>query len=83
MTVLFSDLVGSTALANEVDPEEMSMLIRRYQDVCAGAIVRFDGFIAKFMGDGVLAYFGYPQARRMQPNVLCMPPSRSSRVSRS
>ena len=63
VTVLFSDLVGSTALANEIDPEEMSMLIRRYQDACAGAIVRFDGFIAKFMGDGVLAYFGYPQAQ--------------------
>ena len=45
VTVLFSDLVGSTALANTVDPEEMSLLIRRYQDVCAGAIVRFDGFI--------------------------------------
>ena len=63
VTVLFSDLVGSTALANEIDPEEMSMLIRRYQDACAGAIVRFDGFIAKFMGDGVLAYFGYPQGQ--------------------
>ena len=63
VTVLFSDLVGSTALANAIDPEEMSTLIRRYQDICAGAIARFDGFIAKFMGDGVLAYFGYPQAQ--------------------
>jgi class 3 adenylate cyclase/tetratricopeptide (TPR) repeat protein len=63
VTVLFSDLVGSTALANALDPEEMSALIRRYQDACAGAIARFDGFIAKFMGDGVLAYFGYPQAQ--------------------
>src|SRR5438874_3681881 len=63
ITVLFSDLVGSTALANEIDPEEMSALIRRYQDACAGAIAAFDGFIAKFMGDGVLAYFGYPQAQ--------------------
>jgi Adenylate and Guanylate cyclase catalytic domain/SAM domain (Sterile alpha motif) len=63
VTVLFSDLVGSTALANAIDPEEMSVLIRRYQDACAGAIARFDGFIAKFMGDGVLAYFGYPQAQ--------------------
>src|SRR5205823_4450409 len=48
---------------NEIDPEDMSALIKRYQDVCAGAIARFDGFIAKFMGDGVLAYFGYPQAQ--------------------
>jgi class 3 adenylate cyclase/predicted ATPase len=63
VTVLFSDLVGSTAMANAVDPEDMSELIRRYQDACAGAIARFDGFIAKFMGDGVLAYFGYPQAQ--------------------
>lgn len=61
--MLFSDLVGSTALANEIDPEDMSALIKRYQDLCAGAIARFDGFIAKFMGDGVLAYFGYPQAQ--------------------
>src|SRR5438477_9813562 len=63
VTVLFSDLVGSTALASAFDPEEMSALIRRYQDACAGAIARFDGFIAKFLGDGVLAYFGYPQAQ--------------------
>ncbi len=62
VTVMFCDLVGSTALANAIDPEDMGILIRRYQDACAGAIVRFDGFIAKFMGDGVLAYFGYPQA---------------------
>ena len=63
VTVLFSDLVGSTALSTVLDPEEMSSLIRRYQDACAGAVARFDGYIAKFMGDGVLAYFGYPQAR--------------------
>ncbi len=62
VTVLFSDLVGSTALASALDPEDMSRLIKRYQDACAGAIARFDGYIAKFMGDGVLAYFGYPQA---------------------
>jgi class 3 adenylate cyclase/tetratricopeptide (TPR) repeat protein len=62
VTVLFSDLVGSTALATALDPEDMSRLIKRYQDASAGAIARFDGYIAKFMGDGVLAYFGYPQA---------------------
>ena len=60
--MLFSDLVGSTALASALDPEDMGRLIKRYQDACAGAIARFDGYIAKFMGDGVLAYFGYPQA---------------------
>jgi class 3 adenylate cyclase/tetratricopeptide (TPR) repeat protein len=62
VTVLFSDLVGSTALATALDPEDLSRLIKRYQDACAGAVARFDGYIAKFMGDGVLAYFGYPQA---------------------
>ena len=62
VTVLFSDIVGSTALATALDPEDMSDLIKRYQDACAGAIARFDGYIAKFLGDGVLAYFGYPQA---------------------
>ena len=62
VTVLFCDLVGSTALAGTVDPEFLSTLIRRYQDASAGAISRFGGFVAKFMGDGVLAYFGFPHA---------------------
>jgi class 3 adenylate cyclase/predicted ATPase len=62
VTVLFCDLIGSTALAGSVDPELLSTLIRRYQDACAGAIGRFGGFVAKFMGDGVLAYFGFPRA---------------------
>ena len=48
VTVLFSDLVGSTALGNAIDAEDMNTLIQRYQDVCAGAIARFDGFLAKF-----------------------------------
>jgi class 3 adenylate cyclase len=62
VTVLFADLVGSTALSGKLDPEDMARLVRQYQDACAGVIARFDGFLAKFMGDGVLAYFGYPQA---------------------
>jgi class 3 adenylate cyclase/tetratricopeptide (TPR) repeat protein/energy-coupling factor transporter ATP-binding protein EcfA2 len=62
VTVLFCDLVGSTALASSIDPELLSTLIRHYQDACAGAIGRFGGFVAKFMGDGVLAYFGFPRA---------------------
>ncbi len=62
VTVLFCDLVGSTEMAGSVDPELLSVLIRRYQDVCAGAIGRFGGFVAKFLGDGVLAYFGFPRA---------------------
>jgi class 3 adenylate cyclase/tetratricopeptide (TPR) repeat protein len=62
VTVLFCDLVGSTALSGAIDPEPLGTLIRRYQDTAAGAIGRFGGFVAKFMGDGVLAYFGFPRA---------------------
>jgi class 3 adenylate cyclase/predicted ATPase len=62
MTLMFCDLVGSTELSARVDPEEMREFMRSYQDVCAAAIARFDGYLAKFMGDGVLAYFGYPRA---------------------
>ena len=62
VTVLFADLVGSTELSRRLDPEDLSRIVRQYQDACAGVIARFDGFLAKFMGDGVLAYFGFPQA---------------------
>ncbi len=62
VTVLFADMVGSTALSAKVDPELLGGLIRRYQDAAAGAIGRYGGFVAKFMGDGVLAYFGFPHA---------------------
>ncbi|MCP3395529.1 AAA family ATPase [Bradyrhizobium sp. CCGB12] len=62
LTVMFVDLVGSTALAARLDPEEMAEVLRSYQNVVAGAIARFEGHVAKYMGDGVLAYFGYPRA---------------------
>jgi class 3 adenylate cyclase len=62
VTVLFSDMVGSTALSGRIDPELLGGLMRRYQDATAGAIGRYGGFVAKFMGDGVLAYFGFPRA---------------------
>src|SRR5262249_31370717 len=62
VTVLFCDLVGSTRLAGTLDPHLLVVLRRRYQDACAGAIGRFGGFVARFMGDGVLAYFGFPRA---------------------
>ena len=55
-------MVGSTALSGKLDPELLGGLIRRYQDAVAGAIGRYGGFVAKFMGDGVLAYFGFPRA---------------------
>src|SRR5271165_220381 len=62
LTVMFSDLVGSTAVSARLDPEDMRQVIRAYQDACSGVVARYDGFIAKFMGDGVLAYFGFPRA---------------------
>ena len=62
VSVMFADMVGSTALSAKLDPELLGGLIRRYQDAVAGAIGRYGGFVAKFMGDGVLVYFGFPRA---------------------
>jgi len=62
VTVMFSDLVGSTALSARMDPEDLREVISTYQKCVADTVRRFDGFVAKYMGDGVLVYFGYPQA---------------------
>jgi class 3 adenylate cyclase/predicted ATPase len=62
VSVMFCDLVASTALSTQLDPEDYRELIRAYQDACADVVRRFDGFLAKFMGDGLLIYFGWPQA---------------------
>jgi class 3 adenylate cyclase len=62
VTVMFSDLVGSTALSAVMDPEDLREVISAYQKCVAETVRRFDGFVAKYMGDGVLVYFGYPQA---------------------
>ena len=62
LTVMFCDLAGSTALSARLDPEDMRQVIRTYQDACSGVVARYDGFVAKFMGDGILAYFGFPHA---------------------
>jgi class 3 adenylate cyclase len=62
VTVMFSDLVGSTALSARMDPEDLREVISAYQRCVAETVGRFGGFVAKYMGDGVLVYFGYPQA---------------------
>jgi len=60
VTVMFSDLVGSTALSARMDPEDLREVISAYQKCVAETVQRFGGFVAKYMGDGVLVYFGYP-----------------------
>jgi class 3 adenylate cyclase/predicted ATPase len=62
LTVLFCDLVDSTALSRRMDPEDLQDIIRRFLDGCTQAVGRFNGYIAKYMGDGMLVYFGYPHA---------------------
>lgn len=62
LTVLFCDLVGSTELAQSMDPEDLRHLTRAYQETCTKVIERYEGFIARYMGDGIMAYFGYPLA---------------------
>jgi len=67
LSVLFCDLVGSTELAARLDPEDLREVMQAYQDCCAAVITGFEGHVAKVMGDGVLAYFGYPVAHEDDP----------------
>src|SRR5437016_8164839 len=62
LTVMFCDLVDSTPLASQLDPEDLREIVRAYQETAAVVIQRFDGHIAQYLGDGLLVYFGYPQA---------------------
>src|SRR5215510_14044610 len=62
LTVLFCDLVESTRLASQLDPEDYREVVQAYHEACAKVIARFDGHIAQYLGDGLLVYFGYPQA---------------------
>ena len=62
LTVMFCDLVGSTALSEQLDPEELREVIRLYQETCTAVIQRYAGHIAQHLGDGLLVYFGYPMA---------------------
>src|SRR5215470_14965533 len=62
LTVMFCDLVDSTRLSSQLDPEDYRDMVRAYQQVCTDVIQRYDGHIAQLLGDGLLIYFGYPQA---------------------
>src|SRR3979490_2744188 len=60
ITVMFCDLVGSTALSEKLDPEELRGLLHAYRTLCGDVIARYDGFVARYIGDGILTYFGWP-----------------------
>jgi predicted ATPase/class 3 adenylate cyclase len=62
LTVMFCDLAGSTALSGKLDPEDLQDVIRAYRECCTSILREYEGFIAKYMGDGILVYFGYPQS---------------------
>jgi class 3 adenylate cyclase len=62
LTVMFCDLVGSTALSEKLDPEELRSLLHAYRSLCGDVIARYDGFVARYVGDGILTYFGWPTA---------------------
>jgi Adenylate and Guanylate cyclase catalytic domain len=88
LTVLFCDLVDSTALAARLDPEKLREVVRAYQTACAEVTQRFDGHIAQYLSDGLLVYFGYPQAheddaQRVVRTALCIwrPSARSTLAS--
>ncbi len=61
LTVMFCDLVGSTALSEKLDPEELRALLHNYRTVCGEVIARYEGFVARYVGDGILTYFGWPK----------------------
>jgi class 3 adenylate cyclase/tetratricopeptide (TPR) repeat protein len=67
LTVVFPDLIGSTLLSQALDPEDMELLLIRYRERCAETVRRWGGYVAQFMGDGILAYFGYPDAYEDDP----------------
>ena len=71
LTVMFCDLVGSTALSEQLDPEELQEVVRAYQQTCAEVVQRFDGHIAQLLGDALLVYFGWPQAHEDDAERAC------------
>nr|MCH9675927.1 adenylate/guanylate cyclase domain-containing protein [Gammaproteobacteria bacterium] len=67
LTVMFVDLVGSTELSQRLDPEDLRAVVRAYQALCSRSIERYEGFVARYFGDGIMVYFGYPQAHENEP----------------
>ncbi|HEY2387079.1 MAG TPA: adenylate/guanylate cyclase domain-containing protein [Candidatus Binatia bacterium] len=67
LTVMFCDLVGSTALSTQLDPEDLREVVRAYQETCGAVIRRYEGHLAKYLGDGLLVHFGYPVAHENDP----------------
>ena len=89
LTVMFCDLVGSTALSAQLDPEELRAVVRAYQQTSAAVIERYGGYIAQYLGDGLLVYFGYPAAHeddaaravRAGLEIVAAPQGRAVRVT--
>jgi class 3 adenylate cyclase len=81
LTVMFCDLVGSTALSTGMDPEDLLDVIASFQSRCSAAIRRYEGFVAKYMGDGILVYFGYPRCLPAAMRVQTWPPQQSSKTA--
>ena len=79
LTVLFCDMVGFTELANRGDPEVLQRIIRSYEDACAVCITRYEGYVFQRLGDGIVAFFGYPLAHEAKPSAPSMRDSPSSR----
>ena len=78
LSVMFCDLINFTALSSRIDPEDLSAVIRGYQSRVATTIARFGGFVARYVGDGILIYFGWPDAMRRMPKTLFVLPLRLS-----
>jgi class 3 adenylate cyclase len=68
---MFCDLVGSTALSTKLDPEDLRDVIPAYHKCASEVVTRFSGFVAKYMGDGVLIHFGFPERMRLMPITRC------------